>query len=74
VWAFDDTMNQFPTGSPILDMVTGIRKAEGHAHLTIAAPTQDVWEVVYSDDAVFRWLFAQKRGQPEVITPGMATP
>jgi hypothetical protein len=74
VWAFDDTMNQFPTGSPILDMVTGIRKAGGHAHLTIAPPNQDVWELVYSDDAVFNWLFAQKRGQPEVMTPGVAMP
>ncbi len=74
VWAFDDTWNQFPTGSPIQDMVNGIRKAGGHAHLTVAPYGADVWEQVYSTDALFNWLYAQKRGQPEVTVPGMATP
>jgi hypothetical protein len=74
VWAFDDAAHQFANGSPISDMVNAVRQAGGHAHLTVADPSQDVWEVVYSSDPVFKWLFAQQRGQPEVVTPGVPIP
>ena len=34
-----------------------------------------VWSAeAYGTDALYTWLFAQRRGQPEAVTPGVPTP
>jgi pimeloyl-ACP methyl ester carboxylesterase len=75
VWAFRGEKDDVIPASQETDMINAIAAAGGHAHLTIIpnAP-HGVWDQVYSTDSVFTWLFAQKRGQPEVLTPGLPTP
>ena len=34
----------------------------------------DCWNAAYSTEALWTWLFAQKRGQPEMVTPGTPSP
>jgi predicted esterase len=74
IWAFhggkDDTVpNQLSIG-----MVRAVRAAGGHAHLTIFPNDgHDSWDDAYNTEALYTWLLAQKRGQPEVITPGVPT-
>ena len=74
VWAFDDDTGKENTPtSLVFELVDAVRKAGGHAHLTLADPRNDVWVQTYSTDAMYTWLLAQKRGQPEVLTPGVPT-
>ena len=72
VWAFDDDLGKENTPTSLVyELVDAIRQAGGHAHLTLADRNRDVWAQAYATDALYTWLLAQKRGQPEVITPGV---
>ena len=53
-------------------MVDTLRKAGGHPHVTLVEDLNlDPWDVAYATDPLYAWLLAQKKGQPEVITPGV---
>ena len=74
VWAFHGAGDEVTPISQTTDMLDAIRKAGGQTHLTITKGRGDVWDEVYATDAIYTWLLAQKRGQPEVVTPGVPTP
>jgi predicted peptidase len=72
IWAFhggkDDTV---PTELSV-KMVEAVHKAGGHAHLTIFPNDgHNSWTDAYDTEALYAWLLAQKRGQKEVVTPGV---
>jgi predicted peptidase len=47
------------------EMVAAIRKAGGHAiYKELEGQGHNVWDATYADPALWRWLFAQKRGVP----------
>jgi len=71
IWAFHDNSNAHIPVNLTTDMINAIRKAGGHPHMTITDGTHDLWEIPYATDAPLTWLFAQKRGQPEIVTPGV---
>jgi hypothetical protein len=73
IWAFHDNPNDYVPVNVTTDLVDAIRKAGGHPHMTITDGAQDIWEVPYLTDAPLKWLFAQKRGQPETVPPGVPT-
>ena len=75
VWGFQGAKD--PIVAPVMmqGMVDAVRAAGGHAHLTIIPNAgHDCWDQAYSNQALWTWLFAQKRGQPEVVTPGTPSP
>ncbi|MCE0523940.1 MAG: dienelactone hydrolase family protein [Methylacidiphilales bacterium] len=75
VWAFEGQKDTVVPPSQVVGMVDAIRQAGGRAHLTLFAQAgHDSWDDAYATDALYTWLLAQKRGQPEVITPGVPTP
>jgi pimeloyl-ACP methyl ester carboxylesterase len=75
VWAFQGGKDPAVMPSQIVAMVEAIRKAGGHAHLTIYPDAgHDCWDQAYSTDALWTWLFAQRRGKPEVTVPGTPSP
>jgi len=56
-------------------MIAAIRQAGGHPHLTVYPDARhDSWMRAYATDALFAWMLAQRRGQPEVKTPGLQEP
>jgi pimeloyl-ACP methyl ester carboxylesterase len=76
IWDFQgmkDTAN--PPQNPIA-VVQAVRLAGGHAHQTLYpdAGHYDSWGLAYGTEALYTWLLAQKRGQPEVVTPGVPVP
>jgi pimeloyl-ACP methyl ester carboxylesterase len=75
VWAFQGGKDPVVAPSQIVAMVDAIRNAGGHAHLTIYPEAgHDCWDQAYSTDALWTWLFAQRRGEPEVTVPGTPSP
>jgi pimeloyl-ACP methyl ester carboxylesterase len=75
VWAFQGGKDPYVPPSQVEIMIAAVRKAGGHAHLTFYPDAgHDCWDQAYSTPALWTWLFAQKRGQPEVRTPGMPSP
>ena len=64
-----------PPENPIA-VIKAVREAGGHAHQTLFpdAGHYDSWGQAYGTEALYPWLLAQKRGQPEVVTPGVPTP
>ena len=76
VWAFHGEKDQsVPVGQTIA-MINGIRQAGGHPHLTLFpdAGHEATWDQAYATEALYPWLLAQKRGAPEVLTPGVPAP
>jgi acetyl esterase/lipase len=74
-WAFQGEKDEIIPTSETINMVNAVRQAGGHPHLTLLSGRgHDVWGQVYATDALYTWLFAQKRGQPEVVTPGVPVP
>ena len=72
VWAFHGQKDDVVPVEQAIDMVNGIRQAGGHAHLTLFPDLgHGAWDQTYAEDAIYTWLFAQKRGQPEVVPPGV---
>jgi pimeloyl-ACP methyl ester carboxylesterase len=75
VWAFQGGKDPYVPPIMAAEMVAAVRQAGGHAHLTFYPDAgHDCWDQAYSTDALWTWLFAQKRGQPEVRTPGTPSP
>jgi pimeloyl-ACP methyl ester carboxylesterase len=75
VWAFQGGKDHAIPPSQITAMVDAVRQAGGHAHLTLYPDLgHNCWDQAYSTNALWTWLFAQKRGQPEVVTPGTPNP
>jgi len=75
IWTFhgmlDTTVPVFLTRN----MVAALQKAGGTPHFTIYPTTKhDAWKQAYTTDALFTWMLAQQRGQPEVKTPGLPEP
>ena len=76
IWDFqslkDDTV---PADNPIA-VIKAVRDAGGHPHQTLFpdAGHYDSWGLAYGTEALYPWLLAQKRGQPEVVTPGVPAP
>jgi len=69
IWAF---RNERDDNLPLGLMVDTLRKAGGHPHVTLVEDLNlDPWDVAYATDPLYAWLLAQKKGQPEVITPGV---
>lgn len=74
-WTFQGQKDDIVPPSETIGMVDAIRQAGGHPHLTLFPSVgHDAWNEAYDMDALYTWLLAQKRGQPEVITPGTPTP
>jgi hypothetical protein len=76
VWDFQGLKDDIaPPENPIA-VVKAVRQAGGHAHQTLFpdAGHYDSWGLGYGTEALYPWLLAQKRGQPEVLTPGVPTP
>jgi len=76
VWDFQGMKDvDAPPQNPIAS-VNAVRQAGGHAHQTLFpdAGHYESWDLAYNTDGLYSWLLAQKRGQPEVVTPGVPTP
>jgi acetyl esterase/lipase len=75
VWGFQGGKDPLVPPIKMREMVDAARRAGGHAHLTLFPDAgHDCWDAAYATDALWTWLFAQKRGQPEVVTPGTPSP
>jgi hypothetical protein len=76
MWVFQGGKDQVVPAIQVIGMVNAVRQAGGHAHLTLfpEAGHYDSWGRAYGTDALYPWLLAQKRGQPEILTPGVPTP
>ena len=71
-WAFEGAKDDVVPPVMTVYMVDAMRQAGGHPHLTVFPNAgHDSWDRAYATEALYTWLFAQKRGQPEVITPGV---
>jgi predicted peptidase len=70
-WAFHGREDRVVPASETIEMVNAVRKAGGRPHLSLISGGHVVWDQVYALDSLYTWLLAQKRGQPEVITPGV---
>jgi len=75
-WAFQGEKDDIVPPAQMISMVAAIHEAGGHAHLTLfpLAGHSESWALAYATDALYPWLLAQKKGQPEVSTPGVPTP
>jgi predicted esterase len=72
IWAFHGGKDDTVPNQLSIAMVKAVRAAGGHAHLTIFPNDgHDSWDDAYNTEALYTWLLAQKRGQPEVVTPGV---
>ena len=72
VWAFEGAEDPVTPPINVTTMIDAIRQAGGHPHLTLyPGMPHNVWDKTYAGDALYTWLLAQKRGQPEVATPGL---
>lgn len=75
IWTFH---GQLDTTVPVLlsqNMVAAIQKAGGSPHFTIYPTAQhNAWTPAYATDALYTWMLAQRRGKPEVKTPGLQEP
>jgi len=75
IWAFEGQKDDVVPPSQTIQMVDAVRRVGGHPHLTLFPHAgHDSWDQAYATDALYTWLLAQKRGQPEVVTPGVPTP
>ena len=75
VWGFQGAKDEIVPPAQMQAMVDAVRQAGGRAHLTMFPNAgHDCWDMAYSNDALWTWLFAQRRGQPEVVTPGTPSP
>jgi pimeloyl-ACP methyl ester carboxylesterase len=77
LWTFQGLKDNLVPPPMTIGMVEAILRAGGHPHLTLYpdAGHTEAWDLAYGTGALYAWMLAQKRGQPEVITPGVpATP
>jgi pimeloyl-ACP methyl ester carboxylesterase len=73
LWTFQGLKDDMVPPPMTINMAGAIRQAGGHPHLTLYpdAGHAEAWDLAYGTDALYTWMLAQKRGQPEVITPGV---
>jgi predicted esterase len=72
IWAFHGGKDDTVPNQLSLEMVKAVRAAGGQAHLTIFPNDgHDSWTDAYKTEALYTWLLAQKRGQREVVVPGV---
>jgi pimeloyl-ACP methyl ester carboxylesterase len=76
VWAFQGEKDVIVPPENIVPLVNAVRQDGGRAHLTLFpdAGHWDSWDMAFATDALYPWLLAQKRGQAEVVTPGVPVP
>ena len=76
IWTFQGAKDVVVAPINATTMVDAVRKAGGHDHLTLFpdADHGQSWTLAFKTDALYTWLLAQKRGQPEVLTPGVPSP
>ena len=76
IWAFQGEKDVVVPPAQVINMINAVRQAGGHPHLTLFpdAGHGQSWDLAYATDALYPWLLAQKRGQPEVLVPGVPTP
>jgi acetyl esterase/lipase len=71
-WTFEGLKDKIVNPDNVIGMVDALRKVGGHPHLTLYPDVgHNSWDPAYASDSLYTWLFAQKRGQPEVLTPGL---
>jgi len=71
VWAFHGSGDVVTPPSRTTDMLAAIRQVGGRTHLTMTKGDGDIWDEVYATGLIYPWLLAQKRGQAEVLVPGV---
>ncbi len=75
LWAFHGLKDQIIPVAETVTMIQVIRQAGGHPHLTLFPDAgHNSWDLAYANEALYTWLFAQKRGQPEISTAGVPSP
>jgi predicted peptidase len=75
VWAFHGGKDDVVSPRMSEEMVAAIKKAGGKPHLTIFPNDGHAsWPDAYNMPALYAWLLAQQRGQPEVGTEGVPPP
>jgi pimeloyl-ACP methyl ester carboxylesterase len=73
-WAFHGLKDDIVSPGATINMIAAMRQAGGHPHMTLFTQTgHDSWDQAYATNALYPWLLAQKRGQPEMVTPGVPT-
>ena len=71
-WVFHGENDHAVPVKQATDMVTALRKSGGRPHFTLYPNVgHDSWTPAYDTEALFTWILAQKRGQPEIVTPGV---
>jgi predicted esterase len=72
VWDFHGAKDDNCPAIQSIRMVEAIRRAGGHPHLTLYPDEgHQCWNRAYATEGLYTWLLAQKRAQPEVLTPGV---
>lgn len=72
-WAFQGEKDQTVQPGNVAAFVDSIRQAGGtKVHYTqIPGVGHNAWDEAFAKPELWQWLLAQKRGQPEVLTPGV---
>ncbi len=64
IWAIHGALDNTVPAERSIEMVKEINTLGGNAKLTIMADkAHDCWTDTFSDDTVYAWLFAQKKGE-----------
>ena len=71
VWAFQGRNEDLHDTWRTTNMLDALAQAGGKSRLTLSDGQHDVWDQAFATDALYTWVFAQKRGEPEVVTPGI---
>jgi pimeloyl-ACP methyl ester carboxylesterase len=75
IWAFHGLDDNVVPVSETTGMIEAIRQAGGQPRLTLLPHTgHDAWDIAYADEGLYKWLFAQKRGQPDPLPAPAALP
>jgi predicted esterase len=75
VWVFEGGKDEAVDPDSVLFAPRAIALAGGHPHITMYPELgHNCWDKALATDAVYTWLLAQKRGQPEVVPAGISLP
>jgi predicted esterase len=71
-WVFQGAKDDAVDHDACLAVPQAIARAGGHPQVTIVPDCgHNCWDTVLAKDALYTWLLAQKRGQPEVVPAGV---